>query len=218
MEELCKRMAETLRRRNYSEDTVRNYTWQVKAFGRMFGRAGEELGEGEVQQYIESLVAKQRSGASVRLFYSAAKFLYHETLGREWKLQSPPPVRKEKRLPLVLSVEEIEEILGAIANVQQRVLLMTTYGGGLRIREAVKLKVTDIESKRMLIRVEQGKGKKDRYTILPQAVLEELRTYWRMWRPQDWLFPGSRRGKPVSVRTAQRTFEVAKKKWVLRSG
>lgn len=218
MEGACKQMADLLRQRNYSEETVRNYTWQAKALGRMFGRSEEELGEAEVQQYIEHLIAEHRSWASTRLFYSAAKFLYHETLGREWTLKSPPAIRTEKRLPVVLSVEEIEEILKAIGNVKHRALLMTTYGGGLRIREAVRLKVTDIESKRMLIRVEQGKGKKDRYTILPQAVLDELRSYWRMWRPQGWLFPGSRPEKPMSVRSAQRTFELAKKKWVLQSG
>lgn len=212
MGELRERMEMAMRLRNFSGATIKSYIWQVKAFVRMFGRSPAEMGKQEVQQYVQSLVQKNKSWSSVRLAYSALRFLYRETLGRAWDVENLPPVKREKRLPVVLSLEEVQQILQAVSNVKHRTVLMTIYSCGLRVSEAVHLKVIDIDSKRMMVRVEQGKGKKDRYTILSRALLDQLRVYWRMWHPQEWLFPGSKFGTPVSARTIQKIFADAKKK------
>lgn len=217
MGELRERMEMAMRLRNFSSKTIASYIWQVKAFTRMFGRSPAELGEQEVQQYVHSLVQKNKSWSSVRLAYSALRFLYRETLGRDWRVDQLPRVKREKRLPEVLALEEIEKIFASVRNVKHRTALMTIYSGGLRVSEAMQLKVSDIDSTRMVVRVEQGKGKKDRYTILSRALLEQLRRYWRMWRPHEWLFPGKRPGTPLSVRTVQTVFARAKKKPAFRS-
>jgi integrase/recombinase XerD len=192
MGELRERMEMAMRLRNFSSKTIKCYVWQVKAFTRMFGRSPAEIGEHEVQQYVESLVQRNKSWSSVRLAYSALRFLYRETLGQEWKVKDLPPVKREKRLPVVMSLEEVQQIFKAVRNVKHRTALMTIYSCGLRVSEAAHLKVSDIDSKRMVVRVEQGKGRKDRYTILSRSLLNELRVYWRMYRPQEWLFSGSR--------------------------
>lgn len=113
---------------------------------------------------------------------------------------------------MVLSLCEVKAIFDVIANLKHRVILMTTYSGGFRVSEVAHLRVTDIDSKRMQIRVEQGKGKKDRYTLLSPALLEHLRTYWRYYHPTTWLFPGNRNDKPVGITTIQKVFKNAKKK------
>lgn len=212
MGELRDRMEMAMRLRNFSSKTIKCYIWQVKAFTRMFGRSPEEMGKREVQQYIESLVQKKRSWSAIKLAYSALRFLYRETLEREWDVADLPPVKREKRLPEVMSMEEVQQILHAVSNVKHRTLLMTIYSCGLRVSEAVHLKVSDIDSKRMVVRVEQGKGRKDRYTILSQALLDQLRIYWRAWHPREWLFPGMNFEGPLSVRTIQTIFAKAKKK------
>ena len=217
MGELRERMEMAMRLRNFSSTTIKCYIWQVKAYTRMFGRSPAEMGKEEVQQYVESLVQKNKSWSAVRLAYSALRFLYRETLGREWDVADLPRVKREKRLPVVMSMEEVQQILQAVRNIKHRTALMTIYSCGLRVSEAVHLKVTDIDSKRMVVRVEQGKGKKDRYTILSRALLDQLRVYWRMWHPQEWLFPGSRFDAPLSARTIQKIFANAKKKPVFRN-
>jgi site-specific recombinase XerD len=121
-------------------------------------------------------------------------------------------------LPEPLSRSEIAHLLDATSNTKHRVLLMTTYGGGLRVSELVRLKPRDIHSQRMLIRVEQGKGHKDRYTLLSPRLLEELRAYWRAYRPQTWLFEGSRAGRHLAVATAQRVFDRAKERAGVQHG
>lgn len=212
MGELREQMEMAMRLRNFSSKTIKSYIWQVKSFTRMFGRSPAELGKAEVQQYVESLVRKNKSWSSVRLAYSALRFLYRETLGREWDVADLPPAKREKRLPVVMSMEEVHQLLHQAQNVKHRTLLLTIYSCGLRVSEAVHLKVTDIDSKRMVVRVEQGKGKKDRYTILSHALVDQLRVYWRMWHPREWLFPGSKCGAPLSARTIQKIFADAKKK------
>jgi integrase/recombinase XerD len=212
MGELRERMIDAMRLRNFSSKTIKSYTWQVKAFTRMFGRSPAEMGEEEIRQYVHHLVNSGKSSAAVRLAHGALRFFYRETLGRDWKVDNLPPAKREKRLPIVLSGDEVKSLFAAVRNVKHRTLLMTIYSGGLRVSEAMHLKLTDIDSKRMLIRVEQGKGKKDRYTLLSKTLLEQLRVYWKMLRPVVWLFPGSKPGMPLSERLAQTVFTVAKKK------
>jgi integrase len=207
-------MVTAMELRNFSPKTIAAYIWQVKAFTRMFGRSPGEMGEEEVRGYLHSLVEKKASWSAIRLAYSALRFLYRETLERGWTVEKLPRVRREKRLPVVLSPGEVKSIFEAVRNVKHRTVLMTTYSAGLRLSEVVGLRVTDIDSKRMLIRVEQGKGKKDRYTLLSPILLDQLRVYWRMWQPTTWLFPGRLPGTSLAGRTVQKVFEDAKKKRV----
>jgi site-specific recombinase XerD len=212
MGEVRDRMVKAMQVRNYSTSTIKSYVSMLRGFVRMFGKSPLEMGEEEIGKYLDSLVERKVSQATVRLTYSALKFLYVDTLQREWSLENLPRAKREKRLPVVLSGEEVRRLFDAVANMKHRTILMTCYSAGMRVAEVVHLKPMDIDSARMLIRVEQGKGKKDRYTLLAATLLEQLRTYWRMYRPREWVFPGERPGTPLSTRTVQHVFSHAKKK------
>ena len=212
MGEIRDQMVMAMQLRNFSAKTIKNYLWQVKSFVRMFRKSPAEMGEEEIQRYLYSLVERKVSWSMIRIAYSALKFLYRDTLQREWKVEKFPRVKREKRLPVVLSGEEIRRLFEAVKNLKHRMVLMSCYSAGLRVSEAVHLKVTDIDSQRMQIRVEQGKGKKDRYTLLATTLLEQLRTYWRLYHPQEWLFAGRIPGKALTESSVQRAFIQAKKK------
>lgn len=215
MGEVKDRMVMAMQVRNYSTKTIKTYVCMVRGFVRKFGRSPLEMGSEEVQKYLDSLVERKVSHATVRLTYSALKFLYVDTLERPWSVEKLPPAKREKRLPVVLSGEEVKRLLDTVTNVKHRIVLMACYSAGLRVAEAVHLKVTDVDSKRMVIRVEQGKGKKDRYTLLATTLLAQLRSYGRSYRLQEWLFPGERMSLPLSIRSVQKVFADAKKKRVL---
>lgn len=212
MGELQDQMVMAMRLRNYSAKTIKSYVSVVRGFVRTFGRSPAEMGEKEVRQYLQSLMERKASWATIRQTCSVLKFLYRDTLKREWKVENLPHPKREKRLPVVFSTEEVKRLLEAVKNPKHRMVLMACYSAGLRVSEAVHLKVTDIDSQRMQIRVEQGKGKKDRYTLLAMTLRDELRAYWKIYRPQPWLFPGRNPGMPLSERTIQAVFEKAKKK------
>lgn len=214
MGELRDQMVMAMRLRNFSDKTIKSYLSMVRCFTRKFGRSPVEMGDQEVRSYLNSLVERNVSWATVRLTYSALRFLYAETLKRQWTVEKLPRPRREKRLPIVLSHEEIKRLFDVVRNGKHRVLLMTCYSAGLRVSEAVHLKVSDIDSQRMMIRVEQGKGKKDRYTLLAKTLLDELRGYWKVYRPQEWLFQGQDPRRPLSTRTLETVFSKAKKKRV----
>ena len=217
MGEIREQMVRAMQLRNLSGKTIKDYLWQVKSYVRMYGKSPTEMGEEEVEKYLYSLVERKVSWSMVRIAYSALKFLYKDTLQREWKVQKFQRVKREKRLPVVLSGEEIRRLFEAVKNLKHRMVLMSCYSAGLRISEAVHLKVRDIDSQRMQIRVEQGKGKRDRYTLLSTTLLEELRRYWRLYHPQELLFAGRMPGKALTESSVQRTFIQAKKKQGLPS-
>jgi site-specific recombinase XerD len=180
----------------------------MRSFALHFHRSPEELGEQEMRDYLHYLIQEKKASQSgVSQAYSALKFFYETTLKRDWNGFKIPRVQVRKKLPVVLSQEEIQAILSAVGNLKHRALLMTIYSAGLRLSEVVHLKVSDIDSQRMMIRVQQGKGEKDRYTLLAQRTLEVLREYWKEYRPQDWLFPGKPATEPLSVSSVQRVFE-----------
>lgn len=204
--------------RNYSSRTMKSYLGYMTAFTRMFRRSPAEMGEEEIRQYLHHLkTVKKASSSSINIAYSALKFFYEKTLHRQWKVEQIPRPKVEKRLPVVLSRSEVKQIFDGVENLRHRVMLMTTYSGGLRVSETAHLKITDIDSALMLIRVEQGKGKQDRYTLLSERLLLTLREYYREYRPRYWLFAGSKPGRPIGVDTIQKAFRDAKKKQVSRS-
>jgi site-specific recombinase XerD len=205
-------MIMAMRMKNFSESTVKNYLWQAESFVRLFRKSPREMGAPEIKKYLEHLRNRNVSSSLIVVAYSALKFLYVETLHREWHAEFYHRPKLEKRLPSVLSRDELKRLFGAVGNPKYRAVLMVCYSAGLRVGEATRLKVKDIDSQRMQIRVEQGKGKKDRYAVLSDSLCNELRSYWRMHRPADWLFPGMRRGKPISKDAVQHEFRLAKKK------
>jgi len=193
MTPLRQRMLEDMRIRNYSAGTQRSYIHCIAHFAQYFNASPEQLGLDDIHNYCLYLLEERKmSPQSVSCFISAAKFLYTEVLEMPWDSQHFPRPKIPQRLPVVLTSEEVERFFSAVALMKHRAVLMLCYGSGLRISEAVSLQVADIDSAQMLVRVRQGKGQKDRYSVLSQRMLTVLRQYWKMQRPQTWLFPGTR--------------------------
>jgi integrase/recombinase XerD len=185
MTPLRQRMQDDLRLRNYSPRTEQTYLDHVARFARHFGRSPEHLGPEEIRAYQLHLIEEKH--ASWSLFNQAVcalRFLYRTTLGQSWTVEQIPFPKQPKRLPSVLSPEEVQRLLAAVENRKHRLVLMTLYAAaGLRVSEATHLKLDDIDSARMVIRVRQGKGRKDRLIMLSPVLLDELRRYWRWYRP-----------------------------------
>lgn len=207
MGELRDRMKMDMELKNLSPRTIKIYLCWMKQFTIHYGKSPDQLGDEEIRGYLYYLLKdKQASQSSMNQAYSALKFFYERTLQREWNGTKIPRSKQPKKLPVVLSQDEVQRIFSATKNLKHRAALMVIYSGGLRVGEAVKLKLSDIDRDRMSIRVRQGKGAKDRYTILGERALEVLREYWHAYHPQDWLFPGEKTGNYFSVSSIQRAF------------
>jgi integrase/recombinase XerD len=194
MTPLRQRMIEDMRIRNLATTTQRSYIHYVAEFAKYFHRRPEELDLEAVRQYQLYLTQERKlSPQSINTFVSAVQFLYLTTLEMPWEKKDFPRARLEEKLPIVLAPNEVQQFLDHVTGVKHRAVLLTCYGAGLRISEAVALQLSHIDSQRMLIRVEHGKGGKDRYAMLSPALLELLRAYWRILRPAGpWLFPSWR--------------------------
>jgi site-specific recombinase XerD len=193
MTPLRERFIEDMRLRGLAPTTQRSYIHHVADFARFYDTSPEHLDLEAIRQYeLHLLNEKKLSPESINAFVSAVQFLYLTTLEMPWGKEYFPRVRRPHKLPVVLSPEEVARFFEAVPALKYRAALMTCYGAGLRIGEAVALKVSDIDSERMLLRVEQGKGAKDRYVMLSPRLLAVLRTYWRALRPRLWLFPSWR--------------------------
>jgi len=199
MTPLRQRMLEDMAVRNFAENTQSAYLQQIIAYARYFHRPPEELGPEEVRTYqIYLTQTRMLSPGSVSVATGALRFLYKVTLKRPWAWEEIPMPKRPFKLPVVLSPEEVMHFLGSVHNIKHRAILTVAYAAGLRISEATHLKVTDIDSQRMMLRVDQGKGKKDRYVMLSPRLLEELRAYWKVVHPKLWLFPGELSGQPIT--------------------
>jgi integrase/recombinase XerD len=219
MTPLRQRMTEDMQLRNLSPDTQRSYLHQISQLARYFKKSPDRLGPPEIRTYQLHLIQeKELAPSSLLVAVSAIRFLYNVTLQRDWRLeQVVPTCRKPRALPVVMSPDEVSRFLDAVENLKHRMILTVCYAAGLRISEAVKLTPTAIDSKRMVIHVEDGKGRKDRYVMLSPALLEMLRQYYRRIHPKEWLFPGRNPEKPISslvidlaCRTARRKSGIAK--------
>jgi len=200
MTQLRQRMSEDMQVRNFALNTQLSYLQQVSLFARHFGKSPDLLGREDIRTYQVYLTnEKKLSPGSIHTAIAALRFLYSVTLERDWAPEEVLPLpKKPQKLPIILSPEEVQRFLGRVLHVKHHAILTTCYAAGLRISEAVQLKPTDIDSQRMVIRVEQGKGQKDRYVMLSPKLLEILRNYWKVRRPEAWLFPGDRAGQPIT--------------------
>jgi integrase/recombinase XerD len=194
------RMIEDMRIRNLSQRTQTTYVEQVARFARHFGKSPELLGPAEIRSWRLHLAENKRLAASsISVTVAALRFLYTVTLKQPWVVEDDIPTgRRPQKLPNVLSPEEVAAFLHAVENQRYRVILTVCYAAGLRVSEAVRLKPAAIDSRRMVIRVEAGKGRKDRYVMLSSRLLGILRDYWQTAHPREWLFPGERPGEPIT--------------------
>ena len=205
MTSLRRRMTEDMQVLNFAPCTQFSYLYEVSRFARHFGKSPDLLGPAEVRAYCLYLIQdKHLAASSITVALSAIRFLYKVTLKRGWNFEDDIPSRRvPRKLPVVLSQQEVGQFLDAVRNLKHRVILTTCYAAGLRVSEAVHLKPPAIDSQRMVIRVEQGKGRKDRYVMLSPRLLELLRDYWRQTHPRVWLFPGSQPDQPTSRLTVE---------------
>lgn len=213
MTPLRQRMLEDLRIRNYSPRTIGAYVQCISAFARHFGKSPERLRPEHIRDYQRYLVEERKvSWSRFIQVVCALRFFYRITLGRDWMINHIPHPKRQQTLPVVLSHEEVLMFLAAVKNLKHRTALQTMYGAGLRISEALGLRVDDIDSQRGVIRVSQGKGNKDRYAPLSTTLLEHLRIYWRHYQPTSWLFPGKKPGRPITDKAIQSICRPASKK------
>jgi site-specific recombinase XerD len=199
-----------------SKQTQRSYITGVKGVAKHYKRSPESITDDQVRAYFRHLIMERKlARASCYAYLSGIIYFYRHICNREVDDRfGLPPRRKSKKLPSVLSMEEVGGLLSCIENLKHRVLLKTIYSAGLRVSEAIRLKPEHIESdpSRMMIRIEQGKGRKDRYTVLSRHLLDELREYWRQYSPRHWLFPGQKPDSHITCSSVSTALYAAKKK------
>ena len=213
MTPLRQRMTEDMQVRNLALNTQTSYVQQVSLFARHFNKSPELLGPEDIRTYQVFLTnEKKLAPGSVLITVSALRFLYKVSLKKDWSFEDMiPTAKKPQRLPVILSPEEVLQFLSSVGSTKHRAILTTCYAAGLRISEAVHLKPVDIDSQRMVIRVEQGKGQKDRYVMLSPKLLETLRSYWRTVRTKDWLFEGDVPGQPINRSSVELACQKARR-------
>jgi len=211
MTPLRQRMIEDMQVRNLSPHTQSTYVLQVSLFARYFGKPPDQLGPEEIRSYQVYLTnEKKLAPGSILIAVAALRFLYKITLHKDWSLPDILPApKKPQTLPVVLSPEEVRHFLSCVASPKHRTILTTCYAAGLRVSEAVRLKPPEIDSQRMVIRVDQGKGQKDRYVMLSPKLLEILREWWRREKPTGWLFPGLIPGRHITRFAVEQACEQA---------
>jgi len=214
MTPLRQRMLEDMQIRNLSHHTQASYVQQVSLFARYCGKSPLESLPEDIRAYQLYLLNERKlTPQSVTIAVSAIRFLYKVTLKRDWVIEDViPTCKKPQKLPTILSSEEVLHLLACVPSIKQRAILTTCYAAGLRISEAVCLKASAIDSQRMVIRVELGKGQKDRYVMLSPKLLETLRAYWRAVRPEEWLFPGDFPGRPITRNAVELACRLARRR------
>ena len=220
MTELRQKMINEMTLRRFAQKTQQAYVGAVAGLAKYYKQSPEKINKEMIQDYLLYLMQERKlSWNSCNVAVSGLRFFYTRTLGMDSMFLNIPPRKKDSILPEIFSTEELESLFSVLTNQKHRTLLMTTYAAGLRVSEVVGLRVLDIDSKRMMIRIQQGKGRKDRYTILSERLLRELRIYWKKYRPGKWLFYSERNtGRPLCVNTAQRVYNQAKDKAGITKG
>ena len=213
------RMIEGMKRRNFSAATQKTYVYAVTRLAKYYGKAPDQLGKEDVRAFlVHLLVERKLSPNGLTGYCSGLRFFYKESLGWDEHKVFIPPRRKITPLTEVFSPEEVVRLIRAARGLKQRVLLMTAYSAGLRVSELVNLKINDIDPARMTLHIRQGKGGKDRYAILSENLLVELRVYWKRYRPAVWLFPNRAKNGPLSRNEAWHIFNSAERRAGLKKG
>jgi integrase/recombinase XerD len=213
MDTVREKMLAELQLRGITPRTQTAYLREIAKLETYFNRSPEELGEEEVKEYLVHMLEDRGLSSGTYKYYAAGiKFLYRTTLNRGEVVEKIKYPKAKIKLPVVLDLSEVRTMLSVMENLKHRAVLTITYSAGLRVSETAHLKVTDIDSKRMMVRVRQGKGGKDRYTILSKTTLECLREYWRAYRPKDWLFEGQKEGSHICYTSIRNIFVEAKER------
>lgn len=207
---LRERMAEDLRIRNYSPRTVECYVSMMARFAREFTKPPGQLGPEEIRAFQVRLIEKKVSWTQFNQAVCALRFFYRVTLPRDFAVEHIPFAKTQKKLPTVLSVDEVRRLLGALTNTKHRAVLSLIYATGLRLNEATHLKVGDIDGARMTVHVRCGKGGKPRLVPMSAALRELLREYWRAERPRGYLFPGTDPDRPLHENSVQKACMMAR--------
>ncbi len=216
---LRQRTIDTLKLGHYSERTITTYIDWLIRLGKHYHRSPAELTDRQVQDFLLHLIEERKlAWSTVNQALAAIRFLFEKVFGRPRAELRVPARRKVTRRADIYSKEQVKGLLDAAQNLKHRALLMCIYGAGLRVSEAVVVRPEHIESARGLIRVEQGKGRKDRYTILPDRLLDDLRSYYRCFHPGEWLFFGRDRTKPMPIGSAQKIFYHARNRVGINHG
>ena len=207
------RMTEDMQVRNLALNTQASYLQQVSLFARYFNKSPEALGPEQIRTYQVYLTNERKlAPGSILIATAALRFLYKVSLKKDWTFEDVIPApKKPQKLPVVLSPEEVLHFLSCVGGSMHRAILTTCYAAGLRISEVVRLKPADIDSQRMVIRVEQGKGQKDRYVMLSPKLLEILRRWWRVNKPRPWLFPSDIPGRHISKDAVEQACQKARR-------
>ena len=207
MTPLRRRMIEDMQLRNFAPGTQQAYLYAVKAFATHFGKSPDQLSRDHVRQFLVHLVEERRvAWSTYNIHLCGLRFLYHVTLGQDTLLTGIPCPKEPKRLPVVLTFDEVTQFFDACENLKQSAMFLCAYAAGMRVSEVVNLQIGDIDSGRMTIHIRQGKGWRDRYVPLSPRLLQVLREYWKDYRPQDWLFPGQPATQPLHTATVGRHF------------
>jgi integrase/recombinase XerD len=211
MTPLRRRMTEDMTVRNLSPYTQRNYLFAVARFARHFDTSPADLGPEHLRAYLNHLIARNISSSYFNINVAALRFLYTVTLERYWVLARLPFQKRPHKLPTVLSSEEMTRFLAKIPDCKMRAVLVTAYAAGLRVFEVVALRVRDIDNQRMVLRIAEGKGGKERLVMLSPKLLDLLRAYWKAEHPRsEWLFPGRDPGQHISIRSVQLACQTAR--------
>ena len=216
IEPTLERMKEELKLAGYSRTTVSSYHGAAGRFLRHVGKSSNRLTHKDVRQYMLHLTESGYSSSTINQHHFAIRFLYRDVLKKKAFRMEQRLHKRPKRMPIVLAREEVDKLFKSATDLRCRTIWMTLYSSGLRLSEAARLRISDIDSKAMRILVRNGKGQKDRYTVLSQSLLEQLRTYWKVYRPTDWLFYGSDRQQQPVLRTLQKVFKEDKKRAGIR--
>lgn len=205
------KMIDAMTVRRFSPKTQQAYLSAVAGLAKFYNQSPDQIDPTKIQDYLLHLtVERALSWSSCNVAVSALRFFYIETLGWDQVSLPIPPRKKPSKLPEILSRQELDHLFACASPPKSRLLLMTTYAAGLRVSEVVHLKVSDIDSQRMMIRIEQAKGNKDRYSVLSERLLVELRLYWKLYRPPCWLFPSQDPTRQMQIGTAQKLYYRAK--------
>jgi integrase/recombinase XerD len=207
MGKLRDKMTKDMELRGFSPRTIETYLSWVERLSKHYRKSPDELGDDDIRNFLHYLLKERNAKqATVNLAYNALRFFYKTTLEQEWNDVKIPRSKQPKKLPVVLSMEEVQSIFKNTENLKHKALLMTIYSGGLRVNEAANLKIGDIDSKRMMIKV-RGKGSKDRYTLLGERTLGILRSYWKEYQPTSYLFPSIKKENPLDKSTIGKIFK-----------